>query len=112
MPNLVTYLIENVRATAPSGKVAEANPERLLTVSGTFYATDTDAKGNLVQKEKLSFASKNIDKDDATAEGFAFDPVNGILTMAQGTRGRTRAEGLAVDDITAILASAREAASA
>lgn len=107
MGNLVTYVIHNMRVTQPTGKVATDNPERVFTVAGTFHKSTVDAKGNLVAGDKLTFASKNVDREDALAEGFVIDPVNGILTLPEGQRGRTAREGLSVDAIDAALSALR-----
>jgi len=104
---LVTYLVERMRVTRPTGKTAERNPERLYTVSGVFYSTETDADGKVVRKDKLSIPSKNIDKSDALADGFALDLSAGTLTLPEGKRGRTAAQGLDADSIAAELEALR-----
>lgn len=101
---LVTYLVTNMRVTKPKGKTAERNPERVFTVTGTFYSTELDPKGNIVPKDKLSIPSKNVDREDIV-EGWALDPVNGILTLPEGKRGRRASEGLTAEEIAAELAA-------
>ena len=102
MPNTVTYSIDNMRAIVPTGKVAQDNPERFLTVHGSaFYPVDEKGK----RGEKLSITSKAIDKAEAQSEGFAIDLEKGTLTLPQGRRGRSATEGLSVADLTAYLAT-------
>jgi hypothetical protein len=103
----VTYHVKGMRVVKPQGKTAERNPERLFTVYGQFYATVEDAKGNLVPTDKLSIVSKNIDYEDAESAAFSLDVASGTLTMPEGRRGRTAAQGLSQDDILAELAALR-----
>lgn len=104
---LVTYSIDKMRVTRPKGKTAERNPERVFTVSGVFYSTVEDDKGKTVRKDKLSFASKNVDVEDTANPGFAIDTDKGLLTLPEGKRGRTAAEGMAQGDILAVLDALR-----
>ena len=99
---LTTYMVERMRVTRPTGKTAERHPDRMFAVSGTFFATENDAKGNLVRKDKLSIAVKYIDRADA--EGLVIDTKNGILTLTAGDRGRKAAESISQDEINAVLA--------
>lgn len=107
MPNLVTYLIDNVRATFPTGKVLTNNPERFATVAGTFYRAVEAEDGTLSAGEKLSYSSKSIDNDVAMAEGFLLDLENGILTIPEGERGRKPSPGVSQDAIEARLLALR-----
>lgn len=103
--SLVTYSIDRMRVTRPTGKTKDRNPERVYTVSGVFYSTTVDEKGNVVRKDKLTIPSKNIDIEDVMADGFALDVANGMLTLPEGKRGRTAAAGLDAATIAAELAA-------
>lgn len=103
MPNLVTYIIDNMRVLPVTEKVAAKNPDRVLTVAGVFHSTNANGK----RGEKLSFASKAIDREDALAEGFAIDLANGTLTIPVGERGRKATESLTADAVGDILAALR-----
>lgn len=104
---LATYLVDKMRVTRPGPKTAEKNPERVYTVSGTFYSTEQDDDGNLIRKDKLTVPSKNVDKSDILSEGFLLDIANGILTVPAGERGRKAAESLDADTIAAELEALR-----
>lgn len=105
--NLVTYFVDKMRVTRPTGKTRERNPERVYTVNGIFYSTTTDENGNLVIKDKLSIPSKNIDIEDVRSPGFALDVNAGLVTLPEGKRGRTASVGLSEDEIFAELAMLR-----
>lgn len=105
--SLVTYIVDRMRVTRPNGKTAERNPERVYTVSGVFYSTMEDETGAIVRKDKLTIPSKNLDRDDVLAEGFAIDVRTGFLTLPEGKRGRTASMGLDEDTILAELAALR-----
>jgi hypothetical protein len=109
---LVTYLVEKMRATSPTGKTAERNPDRWKTVTGTFYSTKVDEKGKLVRKDKMSYPVKYVTKEDALTEGFVLDTKNGILTMPAGEKGRKATEGEDQATIDADLEALRKAAAA
>lgn len=95
---MTTYTILNMRAVKPSGKVAENNPDRFLTVYGVFH----DEDGN-----KLSVTSKTVSIDEATNPDFDIDLVAGTLTIPSGERGRKAFVSLTQDDIAAELLSLR-----
>jgi hypothetical protein len=103
----VTYFVDRMRVTRPTGKTRERNPERVYTVNGIFYSTTIDDAGNLVPKDKLSIPSKNIDIDDVQSFDFALDVRNGFVTLPEGKRGRTASVGLSEDEIFAELAYLR-----
>lgn len=105
--SLATYIVDKMRVTRPSGKTAERNPDRVYTVHGTFWSTDTDPKGKLIRKDKLSIVSKNVDYADVMAEGFAVNLSAGTLTLPEGKRGRTASASLSESDILAELAAIR-----
>jgi hypothetical protein len=100
--NTLTYSIDGMRVVEPQGRTAEKNPDRFLTVLGSaFYPVDEKGK----RGEKLSITSKNIDKADVTAEGFAIDLKAGTLTLPTAQRGRKASEGLSADELAAKLAA-------
>lgn len=105
MSNLVTYFVENMRATFPSGKVAERNPDRFVTVNGTFYRSVEGKNGALSRGEQLSYSSKSIDNETALSEGFAIDLAAGTLTVPEGERGRKPVASVSQDAIAARLAA-------
>lgn len=110
---LATFHVSDIRALPVKGKVAERNPDRVLSVSGSFRRViDTDAKGNPVLSEPMSYTTVYLDRADVQAEGFSLDLENGILTIAEGERGRKAAPGLSADAVAEILAAARESATA
>ena len=103
-----TYSITNMRVVPTTGKVLEKNPDRLLTIYGEFHAVDANGK---VAKEPLSITQKVIDRETALNPLTVVDRENGMLTLPSGERGRKASEGVAQDDIDALLASVRETAS-
>lgn len=107
MSNLVTYLIDNARANFPEGKVAERNPNRFVTVAGTFYRATVAEDGTLSKGDKLTYSTKSIDRNIALAEGFSLDLANGTLTMPEGERGRKPTASVSQDAITAALDALR-----
>jgi hypothetical protein len=96
---LVTYSVDKMRVTRPSAKTAEKNPDRLYTVTGTFYSTETDAKGKVTRKDKLTIPSKNVTRAMALTEGFALDIAKGLVTLPEGERGRKAFASLTAEDI-------------
>ena len=106
--SLRTYFVDSIRVYRPTPKVAAQNPERLYTVAGTFYDTETNAKGVVIPTDAKSFVSKNITRDMALAEGFSIDIPNGLLTLSEATRGRTSYQSLSAEDILADLAALRD----
>lgn len=102
---LVTYAIDKMRVTRPSGKTAERNPDRLYTITGTFYSTETDAKGKVTRKDKLTIPGKNVTREMALSDGFAIDLAKGFLTMPEGERGRRAFESLTAEAIALELAA-------
>lgn len=113
MGNVLRYQIDNLRVIRPTGKVAEKNPDRAMTLRGKFHEVKPDAKGNLVvSTETLTFGQKDIDWSVAGHPDFVLDRNSGMLTLPAGERGRKATEGLSGDDIDALLAEARERANA
>lgn len=104
---MVTYYVDRMRVTRPSGKTAARHPERLYTVNGVFYSTAMDPNGNLVVKDKLSIISKNIDMGDVKSPEFDIDLANNLLSMPEGKRGRMAQMGLSEDEIFADLNNLR-----
>lgn len=97
----LSYSIDGMRVTKPTTKVAAAHPDRLFTVLGkAFYPVDEKGK----RGDKLSITSKNVDREDATGEGFSIDLVKGTLTLPTAQRGRKASEGISADELTALLA--------
>lgn len=111
MPNLTTYFVEGMRVILPSDKVRERNPERVFTIVGKFHEVTTNDDGSTTTGDPLSIPSKNVDKSDALAEGFALDPVAQTLTIPSGQKGRQKAPGLSADAIAKALAALKPAAS-
>ena len=101
-----TYIVDELRATVPEGKVAERNPERVLNVTGTFYSVKED-KGKIVKDQPMSFVVKYITREIAADPEFSLDLANGMLTLPAGERGRKPADALSAEDVAAILAAAR-----
>lgn len=95
-----------MRVVPTTGKVAEKNPDRLLTVYGEFHAVDANGK---VAKEPLSITQKVIDRETALNPLTVIDRANGTLTLPSGERGRKASEGVEQDDIDAMLAEIRGA---
>lgn len=93
---MTTYKITDMRVVSPTAKVAERNPDRVLTVYGKFH---TD-KGVL-----LSFTSKAVNRDDALHPEFAIDLAKGILTLHEGERGRKETPSISQDAVNDLLAS-------
>jgi len=109
--SVTNYLVLGIRAYTPRGKTAENNPERVLTVAGEFYATTTDANGNLIAKgEALSFASKSFDLAEVNDPAFNLDVKNGILTINAGDKGRTAYDSMDQDEVNSLLDSIRATA--
>lgn len=96
---MTTYNITNMRAVFPSGKVAEKNPDRFLTVYGTFH----NESGN-----ELSITSKAVSFDDAKHPEFQIDLDNGTLTIHSGEKGRKKVASISQDDINAQLNKLRK----
>lgn len=105
--NAVTYFVENMRVTKPGAKTQERNPERVYTVTGTFYATVEGKDGKLTRGDKMTVPSKNIDNTDVLSDVFAIDLKNGILTLPTGKRGKPASEALSEDAILAEIAALR-----
>jgi len=103
---LVTYFVDKMRAVPPTGKVAENNPERVLTVNGVFYSTKIDENGNRVRNEKMSYTTKAVDIEDVLA-GAEVDLDAGTLTIPAGERGRKADPGLDANSVTSLLNSIR-----
>lgn len=95
---MTTYQIDNIRAVKPTGKVAENNPDRFITVYGVFH----DEDGN-----ELSITSKPVTFDEATNPDFNIDLVAGTLTIPSGARGRKAFVSLSNEDILADLETLR-----
>lgn len=115
MGNLVTFWVKDIRALDPSPKVLKGDPDRFVTVSGSFYPTIVDPKDN-VRRPDLSnpftYTSKPISNAQAMAEGFSLDTDTGYLTLPEGSRGRPVQEGLSQSTISDRLAALRAAAEA
>jgi hypothetical protein len=95
---MATYNIAKMRVVRPSAKMAAKHPDRFATVFGIFANE---------QGQRLSITSKVITIDEAMDSETVIDIVNGYLTLPDGKRGRTAAEGLSQDDIEAELNSLR-----
>jgi len=104
-----TYSVQNMRVVIPKGKVAENNPDRMLTVYGEFRATDE--KGKAIG-EPLTFTSKVIDRDTALNPATVIDQEHGILTLPAGERGRKASVGIDQAAVNDLLASVRNSAQA
>lgn len=103
----VTYFVDKMRVTRPTGKTAERHPERVYTINGVFYSTTIDPDGDLVVKDRLSIISKNVDRSDIMSVEFSIDLAGKTLTLPEGKRGRMAQSGLSEADILADLASLR-----
>lgn len=93
------YSIENLRVIRPSAKVAEAHPERVLTVKGTFYDEDG---------AKLSITSKDITIEMVQSDDFDLNVAEGTLTLPEGKRGRKASAGLSAEDVETLLDTLRK----
>jgi hypothetical protein len=98
---LQKYTVENIRAIVPKGKVAEKNPDRVLTIHGQFF----NEKG-----EKLSFSQKEITRDMIANTETVVDLANGILILPAGERGRKAAVSVSQDEVNSLLDSLRNPA--
>lgn len=98
---LVEYRVDNMRAVKPSVKVAENNPDRLVTIHGTFY----NLKG-----EKLSFSSKEITREMAANPDTIIDIENGKLILPAGERGRKPSASVSQADVNSLLDDVRNSA--
>lgn len=98
---LQKYNVENIRAITPKGKVAEKNPDRVLTIHGAFF----NEKG-----EKLSFSQKEITREMANNPDTVVDLENGILILPAGERGRKAAISVSQDEVNSVLDSIRNPA--
>lgn len=103
---LITYFVEGMRVRKPGTKAQEANPDRWVTVSGTFHSTKVE-DGHFVATDELTIVSKDVTFDMARDAGFALDLANGFLTIPAGDRGRKPSEALSEDTILAELAALR-----
>lgn len=92
------YTVKNMRVLLPSPAIAAKNPDRVMTVAGTF----TDEDGNT-----LTAKSKVITREIANREGFALDVKGKTLTIPSLRVGRRTSEGASEDDILAALAAAQ-----
>lgn len=101
--NSVTYSVDKMRVIPAEGKVAQDNPERVLTVYGVFYATDEKGK----RGEQLSFTSKPVDNEDIHSDVFAIDLTTGTLTLPTAQRGRVAKNGIDADALAALLDTVR-----
>lgn len=93
----ITYRVENLRVTFPTGKIADKHPERFATIHGVFF----------VGKNKLSITSKNVTIEEAKSEDFAIDMDKGNITLPSGQRGRRKVEGVSNTELQAALNSLR-----
>lgn len=96
---MTTYTITDIRAVFPSPKVAEKNPDRFLTVYGTFFNENG---------QQLSFTSKAITFEDATHPEFSLDLEAGILTIHNGEKGRKKVASISQDEINKKLNALRK----
>jgi aromatic ring hydroxylase len=95
---MATYKIAKMRVVRPSEKMREKHPDRFATIFGVFSNE---------QGQRLSITSKVITIDEAMDTATVIDVSNGILTLADGKRGRTETIGLSQDEIEAELNSLR-----
>ena len=93
------YRVENIRVIRPSAKVAEAHPERVFTVKGTFYGEDG---------QKLSIQSKDVTTDMVKSADFDISIENGTLSLPEGRRGRKASAGLAQTEVETLLKQLRK----
>lgn len=100
----LSYLVESMRVTFPTGKVAEKNPERVMTVTGKVWHAVENGKPT---GDPLTITVKNIDRDDVQHPDFAIDPEAGTLTLPAGERGRKPSAGQSTDAILARIAAIR-----
>ena len=96
---MTTYNITDIRAVFPTAKVAEKNPDRFITVYGTFF----DEKNH-----QLSFTSKAISFDDAKHPDFNLDLEAGTLTIHNGEKGRKKVASISQDEINKKLNALRK----
>lgn len=94
-----TYKIAKMRVVKPSDKMAEKHPDRFCTIFGIFHNE---------QGQPLSITSKVITFDEAKASDTVIDLAKGILTLADGKRGRTETVGLSQAEILASLKALRK----
>lgn len=95
---MTTYKVTNLRVVKPSGKTAENNPDRFLTIFGVFH--DADGK-------EMSIKAKAVSIDEARSSEFSIDLEKGILTLPSGKRGRVASASLSAEDIASELAFLR-----
>lgn len=102
----ITYSVDEARLVVPKpgGKVALANPDRMGTFHGKFYATDDKGKRT---GDPLSFPSKEITWEVARNPLTVIDVEHGLLTLPAGERGRKASAGIDQAAIDAMLAEAR-----
>lgn len=93
-----------MRIVPTIGRVAEKNPDRLLTVHGDFRAVDKE--GNPIG-DVLTFHSKEVTRQDAANPITVIDVATGMLTLPAGERGRKALVGIGADAVAALLASVR-----
>lgn len=95
------YRIDNMRVLLPSAKIAEKNPDRVFSITGTAFYDESGAE--------LSIKSKEVTTDMVNSEGFNLDLKNGILTISDGRRGRRPSVGASEADIEAAILAAKVA---
>lgn len=94
----VEYRVVDMRAVPPTESVKRNNPDRFVTIKGTFF----DTEGN-----EFSFKTKDITFDMARDENTVIDKVNGILIIPTGDKGRHKAVSISQEDIEAQLEALR-----
>ena len=95
------YTVINPRAVTPRGKVADKNPDRVITIHGEFHNE---------KDEVLSFGQKVITREMALNPETVIDLANGILILPAGERGRKASVGETQDSVNSLLDSLRNPA--